>query len=285
MKHGHVSTGNISQTSPNYALVASGTTAQRPAVGKTGMLRFNTELGYFECFVSGVWSPVNFTFMRERAPTLADDNTQGYALGSVWIWGSRVYMSTSVATGAAMWIELSPYPTHPGLTTGRYYGSSADGNTLTTTQYGANVIYAIPIFLSTGLNFNRVGLEVTSRGLFGANNGRMALYNNDASTGLPGTLAADLGQFGVTTTGAKEIAVNVNVSGTQFFWLVCMFDGTVTTRSTTSSTGSFILGRATTSGTGINCVTASFTFGAFPSTFPTAEGATSNPPFMWFRKV
>lgn len=221
----------------------------------------------------------------ERAPTLADDITQGYALGSVWIWGSRVYMSTGVATGAAMWIELSPYPTHPGLTTGRYYGSSADGNTLTTTQYGANVIYAIPIFLSTGLNFNRVGLEVTSRGLFGANNGRMALYNNDASTGLPGTLAVDLGQFGVTTTGAKEIAVNVNVSGTQFFWLVCMFDGTVTVRSTTSSTGSFILGRATTSGTGINCVTASFTFGAFPSTFPTAEGATSNPPFMWFRKV
>lgn len=54
MKHGHISTGNIAQTSPNYALVASGTTAQRPPVGKTGMLRFNTDLGYFECFVAGV---------------------------------------------------------------------------------------------------------------------------------------------------------------------------------------------------------------------------------------
>lgn len=285
MREGNQQTGNIDQLSNGYIRLASGTTAQRPASPINGMLRYNTDIANFECYASNMWSPINFTFQRDRAPTNTDDQSQGYGVGAMWLWDQRVYICTTSTSGSAAWTELSPYPTHPGLVTNRYYGSYADGNKLTTGQFTTGTLEAIPIFLSTGLNFNRIGIEVTTRSLISGAVARLGLYNNGPD-GNPGTLAADLGTVSTTSTGAKEIAVNVNVSGTQFFWLAFTTNQTISVRATASTTGSFILGRTSTSGTGVNSVTANFTYGALPSTFPAnPTGDTSNPPFIWFRKV
>ena len=285
MREGNQQTGNIDQLSNGYIRLASGNTAQRPAVPINGMLRYNTDIANFECYASNMWSPINFTFQRDRAPTVTDDQGQGYGVGAMWLWDQRVYICTVSDNDAAIWTELSPYPTHPGLVTNRYYGSYADGNVLATTQYFTGTLYAVPIFLSTGLNFNRVGVEITARNTSSSAVVRLGLYNN-GTDGNPGTLAVDLGTMPTNSTGAKEISVNVNVSGTQFFWLAMTVNQTVTMRSTSSSAGSFILGRTTTSGTGVNSVTSSFTYGALPSSFPAnPNGDTNNPPFIWFRKV
>lgn len=285
MREGNQQTGNIDQLSSGYIRLASGTTAQRPAVPINGMLRYNTDIANFECYASNMWSPINFTFQRDRAPTNTDDSGQGYSIGAMWLWDQRVFVCTGNGDDVATWAELSPYPTHPGLVANRYYGSYADGNTLTTGSFTTGTIEAIPIFLSTGLNFNRVGVEVTTRSLVSGAVVRLGLYNNGAD-GNPGTLAADLGTMSTTTTGAKEITINVNVSGTQFFWLAFMVNQTVTMRATASTTGSFILGRTSTSGTGVNSVSSNQTYGAMPANFPAnPTGDTSNPPFIWFRKV
>lgn len=285
MREGNQQTGNIDQLSSGYIRLASGTTAQRPASPINGMLRYNTDIANFECYASNMWSPINFTFQRSRAPTATDDVTGGYSVGAMWIWDMRVYVCADATAGAAAWTELSPYPTHPGLVTNRYYGSYADGNTLTTAAYTTGTIKAVPIFLSTGLNFNRVGVEVTTRSSVSSAVVRLALYNNGPD-GNPGTLAADLGTMSTTTIGAKEISINANVSGTQFFWLAYMINQGISMRATASTTGSFILGRTSTSGTGVNSVSANYTYGAMPANFPdNPTGDTTNPPFIWFRKV
>lgn len=285
MREGNQQTGNIDQLSNGYIRLASGNTAQRPAVPINGMLRYNTDIANFECYASNMWSPINFTFQRDRAPTATDDQGQGYGVGAMWLWDQRVYICTSSTIGSASWTELSPYPTHPGLVTNRYYGSYADGNTLTAGSFTTGTLYAVPIFLSTGLNFNRVGIEVTTRSSVTGAVARIGLYNNGPD-GNPGTLAADLGTVSTTSTGAKEIAINVNVSGTQFFWLAVMVNQTVSLRATASTTGSFILGRTSTSGTGVNSASASLAYGAMPANFPAnPTGDTANPPFIWFRKV
>ena len=61
-------------------------------------------------------------------PTTANDNTQGYVVGSRWINTSTgaVYFATSVATGAAVWQRTDSGGATP-------FSDIADANTLTTT--------------------------------------------------------------------------------------------------------------------------------------------------------
>lgn len=42
------------------------------------------------------------------APTVTNDNTQGYSLGSLWVDGvlQKIYVATNVSTGAAVWKQL-----------------------------------------------------------------------------------------------------------------------------------------------------------------------------------
>lgn len=41
------------------------------------------------------------------APTVSDDSTKGYSTSSTWIWGTRVYVCSDPAPGAAVWTELT----------------------------------------------------------------------------------------------------------------------------------------------------------------------------------
>jgi hypothetical protein len=39
-------------------------------------------------------------------PTVANDNTQGYTVNSIWVYGSSTWMCVSAATGAAIWVQM-----------------------------------------------------------------------------------------------------------------------------------------------------------------------------------
>lgn len=45
------------------------------------------------------------------APTGGNDNTQGYSVGSTWIYGNTIYLASSVGTGTATWQQI-----YPGIT-------------------------------------------------------------------------------------------------------------------------------------------------------------------------
>jgi hypothetical protein len=71
--------------------------------------------------------------IRAAAPTAANDNTQGFVVGSVWVDSSpatdQAYICTSAATGAATWVAAGGVTSHPALTT---LGWSSSGHTGTT---------------------------------------------------------------------------------------------------------------------------------------------------------
>lgn len=43
-------------------------------------------------------------YSASRAPLPTDDITQGYTLGSRWLWGTQEWIATSTPAGAAAWI-------------------------------------------------------------------------------------------------------------------------------------------------------------------------------------
>lgn len=76
---------------------------------------------------------LNPQVIRAGAPTAANDNTQGFVVGSIWVDSTpaidQAYICTSAATGAATWVNAGGVSSHPSLTT---LGWSASGHTGTT---------------------------------------------------------------------------------------------------------------------------------------------------------
>lgn len=78
---------------------------------------------------------LNPQVIRAAAPTAANDNTQGFVVGSIWVDSTpaidQAYICTSAATGAATWVNAGGVSSHPSLTT---LGWSAAGHTGTQTS-------------------------------------------------------------------------------------------------------------------------------------------------------
>lgn len=269
--------GTVRQVSTEYMLIASGSNDQRPSSPSNGMVRYNTDLSSFELYTSGGWFQVNTTIVQQRAPLATDNQTP---VGTLWFWSQKIYICASIVRGASSWIELSQSTTiHPGLALNRYY--SSDGGILATIQLKTGTVFAMPILLSVGMDFNRVGIEVTkSKSRATA---RLGLYYNDA--GYPGALAVDLGIVPADSTGTKEILSSFAVSSTQFFWLAVTVSDTITLRAVDAPTGNIVLGRASTNGAGVTHFAAPRPYGGMPATFPQSTPEVGNAPFVWIRKV
>lgn len=76
---------------------------------------------------------LNPQVVRAATPGAANDNTQGFVVGSIWVdttaTPDAAYICTSAATGAATWVSAGGITSHPSLTT---LGWSASGHTGTT---------------------------------------------------------------------------------------------------------------------------------------------------------
>lgn len=96
----------------------SGTGAPSNGVGLDGDFYLDTvNVGvYYGPKTAGVWGSSHpfsgplTNYSAVIAPTVSNDNTQGYSRGSVWIntVTNSVYVATSVATGAAVWVQTLP---------------------------------------------------------------------------------------------------------------------------------------------------------------------------------
>ena len=78
---------------------------------------------------------INPQVVRAAAPTVNDDASQGFVVGSAWVDTSAtpdaLYLCTSAALGAATWLNAGGVTAHPGLTD---LGWSASGHTGTATS-------------------------------------------------------------------------------------------------------------------------------------------------------
>ena len=62
-----------------------------------------------------------------RAPTVNDDTTKGWAIGSVWQYAGTVYQALSVTTGAAVWVPQASaqYPVYAAPSSRSFNGQGA----------------------------------------------------------------------------------------------------------------------------------------------------------------
>ena len=81
---------------------------------------------------------INPQVVRAAAPTVNDDSSQGFVIGSAWVDTTPVpdvlYVCTSSAAGAATWVQVSTVTAHTSLTA---LGWSASGHTGTVTSVAA----------------------------------------------------------------------------------------------------------------------------------------------------
>ena len=83
--------GNLTFTADNQLVlcntntgalnIPSGTTAQRPATGATGMLRYNTTVGSAEIYIDSAWSNVSTTIYSATYLIIAGGGGGGYGRG------------------------------------------------------------------------------------------------------------------------------------------------------------------------------------------------------------
>lgn len=149
----------------------------------------------------------------------------GAAEGDLW------YSSTlgAVKGAALVSTNVGPSGTHPVI-----FGGTTFWYPLQKTLCGSNTLgptnnraYAYLFYPGRKCTLNDFAMRITTTG--GAGNLRMALYDSDATTGLPGALIADYG----TKTAASGGAVTVQgwTVGTTVqpipYWVVLMMQTTV----------------------------------------------------------
>jgi len=130
-----------------------------------------------------------------------------------------------------------------------------------------NYIYALPFHVPITQSFDRIAIHVATEVTGGAI--RLGIYNDNGDC-YPSSLLLDAGLVNTTTTGLKEIVINVTLSP-GLYWLVLL----------AAVLGNFLgghsayylpVGRTGPYATGYNCWSISYNFNPFPSTFP--AGAT-----------
>lgn len=136
----------------------SGTGAPSNGTGQNGDFYLDTnDIGvYYGPKASGMWpAPVPFAvpmsnYTATNAPTVSNDNTEGYAPGSVWVDNTAKieYVCSSSATGAAVWTPVLPVGTTAGTVaagndsriTGALQSGSAAGGDLAGTLPDPTVV-------------------------------------------------------------------------------------------------------------------------------------------------
>lgn len=216
-------------------------------------------------------------------PSVTDDETTGYAFGSLWRVGLRVWQCVSAAAGDADWEEIAPIKT-AGLALNRYYGGLYQGETNGTGQtLAADTMYPSAFHFPRGFNFNRIGFDAASSG--GQNSAvRLAIYSN--LDGLPATLISNLGVVSIASSGAKELIINYVTNG-DVFWVVMHTSASFQVRPIRNGfLDNHIIGSITpTFGPNQTLLAARPYANGVPTTFPAISTNTIAPPYIWFRRV
>ena len=167
------------------------------------------------------------------APTVNDDETEGYAVGSRWVdvTHGKAYTCLDATDGAAVWTETtqsggeaSPLGAFLGRSTGnkwRLPGWSVH-NTIYAAVSWTNYLVYTPIFVRHARTFTRIGALV---GVVGAEGEtiRLGIYSakldNDNYL-VPDALVVDAGTIPLDDgTGTKEIIISEALDANSFYFL------------------------------------------------------------------
>lgn len=190
---------------------------------------------------------VQSNLIATTAPTVSNDNTQGYAVGSTWQNANtgQVWIARSVATGAAVWtnLELSNFP---GYIAGNWYLQTGVYTGATGTNPGIGSIRLYPAYIKQRCTLSNLGIRISAGA---AGNLQAAIYKNNPATGRP-TGTALVSTASMSTAGSASnisSAASVQLEPGLYWWATNTDNATSTIISliATSLNGSEIIGSAT----------------------------------------
>lgn len=158
-------------------------------------------------YVNGKNTKTNFS--ASTNPSTSNDNTQGYATGSVWFRTDtgETWRCRDASTNAAVWVKVDNTDFF-GYVANNWYALVPPG---AATQAGGSVaattIYLTPFVIKQRVTISQLGLAITT-----GSSGKIqaALYNSTSSL-LPGTLIDHSGDMS-TTTGTVNVTSNLGSS-------------------------------------------------------------------------
>lgn len=139
------------------------------------------------------------------APTLTDDASQGYSVGSSWLvpGTGEMWRCRSAIVGSARWVKIDTAD-HPGYVAGRYYQPFGQG-----APVAGGTLSAVLMYLGFGVIKQRITVSQLGARLTTASAGgsfQLGLYNHNPATGKPST------KVGNTGSGSTASATTVNVA-------------------------------------------------------------------------
>jgi len=205
-------------------------------------------------------------------PTVNNDQTQGYSVGSLWQNSStgRVWIARSVATGAAAWtmLELADYP---ALNVGPWYlpvGVQIVAGTNANPTAGSIRFFAG--YIKERITINSLGVRVAT--LSAGGNVQAAIYANNPATGRPtGTALASTSSMSTTNVASVNASVSVQLEP-GLYWFATNCDNGTATFASVGVTSTFMasaIGSATQANSlgsiaALNGLSVSQSFGSWP---------------------
>lgn len=169
-------------------------------------------------------------------PTVSNDQTQDYGIGSVWFNKSTgvEFRATSVATGAAAWTPINGSYLGLPMVTGRFYGTPP-GSTQAAVLTVLGTLYAYPVFISSAVTLGTISLSAGTGQTGGK--GRYALFA-DNGAGYPGAIVAgsDSGDLAATTTAVATSSALALALTPGWYWVGSIFTASSTMPSIIGAT-------------------------------------------------
>jgi hypothetical protein len=151
----------------------------------------------------------------------------GTASSSTFLRGDNTWATPSGGSSAGAVPGLAPR-------TGAYLSLSGTA----TTGPGAGSLRTYRLDLAASGTADRIGIEVTT--LAAGSSIGLAIYNHDATTGLPGTLLLDAGTVDSTSTGFKEITISQALSAGSYWLATLSLVGAPTMRALASTSATVV---------------------------------------------
>ncbi len=161
--------------------------------------------------------------------------------------------------------------------TGRYFGSFLTGGAITTQSIAsANSLRSFPFFAPKTQKYDRIAIRVSTFATGTTPRIRLGVYEDKGDGSVyPGKLVLDAGEVDVSTTGLKEIAINLTLKGGKLYWLSLVGQDTaslVVAAVPAADAAGALLGLDNgLTGTPYLGYAVTQTYGALPANFPTAS--------------
>jgi len=171
------------------------------------------------------------------APSITNDNTEGYEIGSVWITTDNLaFIATGVATGAARWAPANPGGSGGGASSAVNPGELMFGTLLDYPSAGnvtAGTVFFLRLKLSAGLVLGSMRAFIDSGGT-ASREVRMGIYSQTDPTDPDGVPVTRIDQtISFATNGLNGlfhtepfIGGDYTIATTGFYWLAVVSDST-----------------------------------------------------------